>query len=176
MDYDFKHLLVPQGQDNIVEEIVDIFSNSEYNLVRVLIKGNKKIQIQILAENDNFNMSLNDCEIVYDIVKDQLDKNPNLYDNYSLEISSPGIERPLTRKKDFNIWSNNYVKVKLFRHDNLPRRFEAKLMGLSEEGINIFIEDDSQEISGEYDLQPLDVKEIILSWVSDKPPIPNVIG
>ena len=121
-------------------------------------------------------MSLNDCEIVYDIVKDQLDKNPNLYDNYSLEISSPGIERPLTRKKDFNIWSNNYVKVKLFRHDNLPRRFEAKLMGLSEEGINIFIEDDSQEISGEYDLQPLDVKEIILSWVSDKPPIPNVIG
>ncbi len=176
MDYDFKHLLVPQGQDNIVEEIVNIFSNSEYNLVRVLIKGNKKIQIQILAENDNFNMSLNDCEIVYDIVKDQLDKNPNLYDNYSLEISSPGIERPLTRKKDFNIWSNNYVKVKLFRHDNLPRRFEAKLMGLSEEGINIFIEDDSQEISGEYDLQPLDVKEIILSWVSDKPPIPNVIG
>ncbi len=176
MDCDFKHLLVPQGQDNIVEEIVDIFSNSEYNLVRVLIKGNKKIQIQILAENDNFNMSLNDCEIVYDIVKDQLDKNPNLYDNYSLEISSPGIERPLTRKKDFNIWSNNYVKVKLFRHDNLPRRFEAKLMGLSEEGINIFIEDDSQEISGEYDLQPLDVKEIILSWVSDKPPIPNVIG
>ena len=176
MDYDFKHLLVPQGQDNIVEEIVDIFSNSEYNLVRVLIKGNKKIQIQILAENDNFNMSLNDCEIAYDIVKDQLDKNPNLYDNYSLEISSPGIERPLTRKKDFNIWSNNYVKVKLFRHDNLPRRFEAKLMGLSEEGINIFIEDDSQEISGEYDLQPLDVKEIILSWVSDKPPIPNVIG
>ena len=168
--------MVPQGQDNIVEEIVDIFSNSEYNLVRVLIKGNKKIQIQILAENDNFNMSLNDCEIVYDIVKDQLDKNPNLYDNYSLEISSPGIERPLTRKKDFNIWSNNYVKVKLFRHDNLPRRFEAKLMGLSEEGINIFIEDDSQEISGEYDLQPLDVKEIILSWVSDKPPIPNVIG
>ena len=176
MDCDFKHLLVPQGQDNIVEEIVDIFSNSEYNLVRVLIKGNKKIQIQILAENDNFNMSLNDCEIAYDIVKDQLDKNPNLYDNYSLEISSPGIERPLTRKKDFNIWSNNYVKVKLFRHDNLPRRFEAKLMGLSEEGINIFIEDDSQEISGEYDLQPLDVKEIILSWVSDKPPIPNVIG
>ena len=141
MDCDFKHLLVPQGQDNIVEEIVDIFSNSEYNLVRVLIKGNKKIQIQILAENDNFNMSLNDCEIVYDIVKDQLDKNPNLYDNYSLEISSPGIERPLTRKKDFNIWSNNYVKVKLFRHDNLPRRFEAKLMGLSEEGINIFIEE-----------------------------------
>ena len=176
MDCEFKHLLIPQGQDNIVEEIVDIFSNSEYNLVRVSIKGNKKIQIQILAENEEFNMSLNDCEIVNGIVKEQLDKNPNLYDNYSLEISSPGIERPLTRKKDFNIWSNNYVKVKLFRHDNLPRRFEARLIGLSEEGINIYIDDDADVISGEYDLKPIDVKEIILSWASDNPPTPNVIG
>ena len=176
MDCEFKHLLIPQGQDNIVEEIVDIFSNSEYNLVRVSIKWNKKIQIQILAENKEFNMSLNDCEIVNSIVKEQLDKNPNLYDNYSLEISSPGIERPLTRKKDFNIWSNNYVKVKLFRHDNLPRRFEARLIGLSEEGINIYIDDDTDVISGEYDLKPIDVKEIILSWASDNPPTPNVIG
>ena len=176
MDCEFKHLLVPQGQDIIVEEIVEIFSNSEYNLVRVSIKGNKKIQIQILAENKEFNMSLNDCEIVNSIVKEQLDKNPNLYDNYSLEISSPGIERPLTRKKDFNIWSNNYVKVKLFRHDNLPRRFEARLIGLSEEGINIYIDNDTEEISGEYDLKPIDVKEIILSWASDNPPTPNVIG
>ena len=55
MDCEFKHLLIPQGQDNIVEEIVDIFSNSEYNLVRVSITGNKKIQIQILAENEEFN-------------------------------------------------------------------------------------------------------------------------
>ena len=131
MDCEFKHLLVPQGQDNIVEEVIEIFSNSEYNLVRVSINGNKKIQIQILAENKEFNMSLNDCEIVNGIVKEQLDKNPNLYDNYSLEISSPGIERPLTRKIDFNIWSNNYVKVKLFRHDNLPRRFEARLIGIA---------------------------------------------
>ena len=176
MDFEFKQLLVPQGQDIIVEEIVDIFSNSEYNLVRVSIKGNKKIQIQILAENKEFNMSLNDCEIVNSIVKEQLDKNPNLYDNYSLEISSPGIERPLTRKKDFNIWSNNYVKVKLFRHDNLPTRFEARLIGLSEEGINIYIDNDTEEISGEYDLKPIDVKEIILSWASDNPPTPNVIG
>ena len=114
--------------------------------------------------------------VVNDIVKEQLDKNPNLYDNYSLEISSPGVERPLTRKKDFKIWSNNHIKVKLFRHDNLPTRFEARLIGLSEEGINIYIDDDTEEISGEYDLKPIDVKEIILSWASDNPPTPNVIG
>ena len=66
--------------------------------------------------------------------------------------------------------------MKLFRHDNLPRRFEARLIGLSEEGINICIDDDAEEISGEYDLKPIDVKEIILSWASDNPPTPNVIG
>ena len=176
MDCEFKHLLAPQGQDDVVEEIVAIFSNSKYNLVRVSMKGNKKPQIQILAENEEFNMSLKDCEIINDIVKEQLDKNPNLYDNYSLEVSSPGVERPLTRKKDFNIWSNNYIKVKLFRHENLPRKFEAKLIGLSEEGINIYIDDESEKISGEYDLKPLDVKEIILSWVSNNPPMPNLNG
>ena len=85
MDCEFKHLLVPQGQDNIVEEIVDIFSNSEYNLVRVSIKGNKKIQIQILAENKEFNMSLNDCEIVNGIVKEQLDKLTYVYPGIASE-------------------------------------------------------------------------------------------
>ena len=52
MDCEFKHLLAPQGQDDVVEEIVAIFSNSKYNLVRVSMKGNKKPQI-----HTNYNMS-----------------------------------------------------------------------------------------------------------------------
>ena len=61
-----------------------------------------------------------------------------IFENYSLEISSPGIERPLTRKKDFNTWSNNFVKIKLNEDKDLPRKFRAKLLGFSENKIKIF--------------------------------------
>ena len=47
----------------------------------------------------NFTMSFEDCEILNEIIIDYLEKNESLFEDYSLEISSPGIERPLTRKK-----------------------------------------------------------------------------
>ena len=104
-----------------------------------------------------------------------LEKNEKLFADYSLEISSPGIERPLTREKDFKIWSNNFVHIKLNSDKDFPKKFNAKLLGFSKNKIKIFIENEN-DLNGEYNLDPLMIKEVILSWVEKDPPKPNLIS
>ena len=88
-----------------------------------------------MAENDKHTLSLEDCEILNEVIIDYLEKNEKLFADYSLEISSPGIERPLTRKKDFDTWSNNFVQIKLNSNKDFPKKFNAKLLGFSESKI-----------------------------------------
>ena len=173
MDKNFKHLIAPKGEDRMVSEILSIFEKSNYNLVRLIINSGKERRIQIFAENSDHTMTLDDCENLNGLIQEYIEKELNITENYSLEISSPGVERPLTRKNDFQVWSNNPIKVKLLRHENLPRRFDAKLLGYSKDKINIFVDETTKVESGNYDLNPTDVKEIKLAWVSDKPPLPN---
>ncbi len=142
---------------------------------RVKVTGTKMVNIQIMAENDQHTMSFEDCEALNEIIVDYLEKNESLYEDYSLEISSPGIERPLTREKDFNVWSDNFVKIKLKSGDEFPRKFKAKLLGYSENKVKIFMENE-KEFNGEYLLDPLAIKEIILSWVTKDPPKPNLVS
>ena len=175
MENYFEHLLAPDGNQDFAACIINIFEELEYGLVRVKVNGTKMANIQIMAENDQYTMSLKDCEAVNEIIVDYLQKNQTLYENYSLEISSPGIERPLTREKDFNIWSDNFVKIKLKSGDELPRKFKAKLLGYYENKVKIFMENE-KDFNGEYFLDPLSIKEIILSWVTKNPPKPNLIS
>ena len=78
-------------------------------------------------------------------------------------------------QKDFNTWSNNFVQIKLNSDKDFPKKFKAKLLGFSENKIKIFIEDESN-LKGEYNLDPLMIKEVILSWVDKDPPKPNLIS
>ena len=71
--------------------------------------------------------------------------------------------------------SNKFVKIKLNEDKDLPRKFRAKLLGFSENKIKIFIEDES-DLNGEHYLDPLVIKEAILSWVEKDPPMPNLIS
>ncbi len=175
MENYYEHLLAPDGNQEFTSYVIGAFDDLNYGLVRIKINGKKVTNIQIMAENDKHTLSFEDCEILNEAVTDYLEKNEKLFEDYSLEISSPGIERPLTRKKDFNTWSNNFVQIKLNDDKDLPKKFKAKLLGFSENKVKIFIEDESN-MNGEYHLDPLVIKEVVLSWVEKDPPIPNLIS
>ena len=175
MENYYEHLLAPDGNQEFAKYIIGILDNLNYGLVRVKINGKKVTNIQIMAENDKHTLSLEDCEILNEVIIDYLEKNENLFADYSLEISSPGIERPLTRKKDFDTWSNNFVQIKLNSNKDFPKKFNAKLLGFSESKIKILIENE-KDLNGEYNLDPLMIKEVILSWVDKDPPKPNLIS
>ena len=175
MENYYEHLLAPDGNQEFAKYIIGMLDDLNYGLVRVKINGKKVTNIQIMAENDKHTLSLEDCEILNEVIIDYLEKNENLFADYSLEISSPGIERPLTRKKDFDTWSNNFVQIKLNSNKDFPKKFNAKLLGFSESKIKILIENE-KDLNGEYDLDPLMIKEVILSWVDKDPPKPNLIS
>ena len=175
MENYFGHLLSPDGNEEFTSNIINMFENINYGLVRIKINGNKTSNIQIMAENAEHTMSFEDCEIVNEIIIDYLEENNKLFGDYTLEVSSPGIERPLTREKDFNVWSNNFVKIKLNDSRELPRKFKAKLLGFYDNKVKIFI-DNEKDLHGEFFLDPLTIKEIILSWVNKDPPKPNLIS
>ena len=175
MENYYEHLLAPDGNQEFAKYIIDMLDDLNYGLVRVKINGKKVTNIQIMAENDKHTLSLEDCEILNEVIIDYLEKNEKLFADYSLEISSPGIERPLTRKKDFDTWSNNFVQIKLNSDKGFPKKFNAKLLGFSESKIKIFIENE-KDLNGEYNLDPLMIKEVILSWVDKDPPKPNLIS
>ena len=67
------------------------------------------------------------------------------------------------------------MQIKLNDDKDLPKKFKAKLLGFSENKVKIFIEDESN-LNGEYHLDPLVIKEAVLSWVEKDPPIPNLIS
>ena len=175
MENYYEHLLAPDGNQEFAKYIIGMLDNLNYGLVRVKINGKKVTNIQIMAENDKHTLSLEDCEILNGVIIDYLEKNEKLFADYSLEISSPGIERPLTRKKDFDTWSNNFVQIKLNSDKDFPKKFNAKLLGFSESKIKIYIENE-KDLNGEYNLDPLMIKEVILSWVDKDPPKPNLIS
>ena len=175
MENYYEHLLAPDGNQEFAKYIIGMLDDLNYGLVRVKINGKKVTNIQIMAENDKHTLSLEDCEILNEVIIDYLEKNENLFADYSLEISSPGIERPLTRKKDFDTWSNNFVQIKLNSNKDFPKKFNAKLLGFSESKIKIYIENE-KDLNGEYNLDPLMIKEVILSWVDKDPPKPNLIS
>ena len=175
MENYYEHLLAPDGNQEFAKYINGMLDDLNYGLVRIKINGKKVTNIQIMAENDKHTLSLEDCEILNEVIIDYLEKNENLFADYSLEISSPGIERPLTRKKDFDTWSNNFVQIKLNSDKDFPKKFNAKLLGFSESKIKIYIENE-KDLNGEYNLDPLMIKEVILSWVDKDPPKPNLIS
>ena len=175
MENYYEHLLAPDGNQEFAKYIIGMLDDLNYGLVRVKINGKKVTNIQIMAENDKHTLSLEDCEILNEVIIDYLEKNEKLFADYSLEISSPGIESPLTRKKDFDTWSKNFVQIKLNSDKDFPKKFNAKLLGFSESKIKIFIENE-KDLNGEYNLDPLMIKEVILSWVDKDPPKPNLIS
>jgi len=173
MEKIFEHLLAPNGNEEFVLIINKLVEELNYELVRVTIKGTKPSNIQVMVENNNFTMSFQDCEIINGAIIDFLENDKKFFVDYNLEVSSPGIERPLTREKDFSIWSNNFIKMKLFRNKIFPMRFQAKLLGFFKDKVQVFIEN-YKDLNGEYDLDPLIIEEAKLLWVGKEPPKPNV--
>ena len=86
-----------------------------YDLVRVaMIGGTSDPTLQVMAERpDTRQLDLSDCEKISRKLSDLLDERDPIEGNYRLEVSSPGIDRPLTRLKDFSDWQGHEARLKL---------------------------------------------------------------
>lgn len=126
---------------NLIEPIVDHLG---YALVRVQLSGSGKTQtLQIMAErNDNNAMTVDDCETISKQISAVMDVEDPIGSAYQLEVSSPGIDRPLTRLEDFTRFAGFLALVELQAPHVMPdgkgrKRFQGKLVGASKDSVKL---------------------------------------
>src|SRR5436309_4654537 len=110
-----------------------------YRLVRLRLIGGKTKTLQIMAERPDGQMDVEDCARLSRALSDLLEREDPIEGEYLLEVSSPGIDRPLTRLTDFSRWSGHEAKLELKAADAAGRkRFKGRLLGL--DGTDIVLE------------------------------------
>jgi ribosome maturation factor RimP len=133
------------GDDRIIREsgidarvamiIQPVLRAIGFRLVRVQISGQNGLTLQIMAEREDGTMTVEDCEEVSRAVSPALDVDDPIEKAYHLEISSPGIDRPLVRKSDFSTWLGHLVKVETTSIVAGKKRFKGKIEVADENGI-----------------------------------------
>ena len=107
-----------------------------FQLVRVRISGKT---VQIMAERGDGTFSIADCESVSRAISPLLDVEDPIRGAYALEISSPGIDRPLARAQDFEAWSGHEAKIELKIPIDGRKRFRGILEGFADGEVRLFV-------------------------------------
>ena len=107
-----------------------------YRLVRVAFIGGKSDPtLQVMAEKPSTRqLDLSDCEVISRRLSDILDEKDPIEGGYRLEVSSPGIDRPLTRLADFDDWKGHEARINLAEPVNGRKQFSGTLAGTGEGG------------------------------------------
>lgn len=130
-----------------------------YRLVRVRITGQNGCTLQIMAERDDGTMGVDDCEAVSRAVSPVLDVEDPMDRAYHLEISSPGIDRPLVRAVDFARWLGHDVKVEMAVPAHGRKRFRGILKAATEATATLAPPDVKEGTPAEFELPIADMAE-----------------
>lgn len=125
----------------IIEPVIE---DMGFRLVRVHVTGGTAATLQIMAERPDGSMTIDDCEAISKQLSPVLDVADALPDAYRLEISSPGIDRPLVRPSDFEAWAGQLVKIELKELIDGRRRFRGTIEGYDDGEARIEIEVEGQ--------------------------------
>jgi ribosome maturation factor RimP len=124
-------LIVEQGVAARVAAIVEpVLVGIGYRLVRIRISGLDGCTVQIMAERPDGTMTIEDCEVVSRALSPVLDVADPIDRAYRLEVSSPGMDRPLVRRSDFERYAGHQIKVELAAPLDGRRRFRGVLLGV----------------------------------------------
>jgi ribosome maturation factor RimP len=116
-----------------------------YRLVRVRISGSDGCTVQIMAERPDGSMLIEDCEAASRALSPVLDVADPVPSAYRLEMSSPGLDRPLVRRSDFVRGIGQVVKIEMAVPLDGRKRFRGTIAGVEGEAVRITAEDTSDE-------------------------------
>lgn len=133
--------------DRVDKMIAPALEGMGYDLVRVQLTGDgKRRQLQVMAErHDGAAMTVEDCAAISRMVSALLDAEDPIAGSYLLEVSSPGIDRPLTRPRDFERFSGHVARIELRSTIDGRRRYRGRLQGI-EDGL-VRLEADGESVA-----------------------------
>lgn len=127
------HLLAPGPARPYLDLVQPLIEGLGFRLLRIRITGDDgKMVLQIMAENDDFGLTIEQCESISHAVSDMLDVENPIAGAYALEVSSPGVARPLTRAVDFERWVGYEAKLGLKQAIEGQRRFRGLVEGFAD--------------------------------------------
>lgn len=139
---DMSDLIAKAAIDRRMAAIVGpVIEDMGYELVRVRLMGGKSKTLQIMADRPQGGIEVEDCAKISTAVSAVLDVEDPLDDAYTLEVSSPGIDRPLTRLKDFDAWAGYEAKIETTEMIDGRRRFRGVLAGTEDDEVLLEIEE-----------------------------------
>jgi ribosome maturation factor RimP len=118
----------------VIEPVLD---SRGFRLVRVTVTGREGKTVQVMAERPDGTMTIDECEAVSRELSPILDVHDPVAGSYRLEVSSPGIDRPLVRPSDFEDWSGYEAKIELREPIDGRKRFRGVLEGFEDSEIRI---------------------------------------
>lgn len=118
-----------------------------FELVRVRLMGGKTRTLQIMADRPDGGIVVDDCARISTAVSAVLDVEDPIEDAYVLEVSSPGIDRPLTRLKDFAQWEGYEARIETAEPIDGRRRFKGMLAGVEDDEVLLEIEEKGEPVT-----------------------------
>jgi len=125
--------------EKIEQEITPALRDMGYEVVRVALNGTESKVLQVMAERqDQIDMTVDDCADISRTVSALLDVADPFTGHYTLEVSSPGLDRPLLKAADYARFVGDEAKVELTHEINGRKRFKCRLKGLTEKNEVLF--------------------------------------
>ncbi len=131
---------------NIIDPIAEALG---YEIVRIAILNSPTgggSTLQVMAERPDGTMTIEDCAKLSREISVTLDVEDPISGEYVLEVSTPGIDRPLTRRKDFENFVGYEIKIELSVPENDRRRFRGKLLGITGDLVRINVDGEDFDV------------------------------
>lgn len=125
----------------LAEIVTPTIEGLGFELVRIRLMGGNTKTLQIMADRPDGGIDVDDCGRISTAVSAVLDVEDPIEEAYTLEVSSPGIDRPLTRLKDFDAWKGYEAKIETAEMIEGRKRFKGELAGTEGDEVLIEIEE-----------------------------------
>jgi ribosome maturation factor RimP len=133
----------------VAKLIEPVLANLGFRLVRVRMSGASGRTLQIMAERPDGTMTIDDCETASRAISPLLDVEDPVSGRYDLEVSSPGIDRPLVRPEDFERWAGHQAKIEMLAPQDGQRRFRGILAGFADGEVRLILRPAGEPVGGE---------------------------
>jgi len=132
------------GETGLAAEIAGlaepVLADLGFRLVRVVVSGRNGATVQIMAERPEGTITVEECAEISRRLSPVLDVRDPMKGQYTLEVSSPGIDRPLVRPSDFDAWAGYEAKIEMKELISGRKRFRGVLEGIEGEEVRIEVE------------------------------------
>jgi ribosome maturation factor RimP len=136
------------SQERDLEQMIQpVLESMGYALVRVLVAGGQQPNLQVMAErSDGRPMSVDDCAQIARVLSAKLDVEDPIAGSYTLEVSSPGIDRPLIKRADYARFAGYDARVELKTPIAGRRRFSGRILAASETHVRLGLAEGEVEL------------------------------